>query len=343
LIELAISLGGDKPSRRIRAAEHHFKAGDADRAGTLLESTIDELRPGLLRGIALNLLAGIRIYDDTFVEGAAILKRALEDAAANPALRIQTLLSLAFAQGMSGEFDDSLGNAREALAHAEQLGYPPLISRALAMLVNTAFLYGHGVDEPSLQRALELEDVTADIPIPFCASAVNALIYAWTGQLNIAARQMAAVRDRCVERGAENDMMAVTGYCTLIEMWRGNFAEAAVLADDTMERAEQVGGSRTIALTVRAAVAAYAGREQQARTDAAAALALARECSSPRLAEWPTMILGFLEVSLGNYTQALTNLEPMRRRFRLASRQRDHDRRVHSRRRRGDGRVGSSR
>ena len=303
MIELAISLGGDKPSRRIRAAEHHFKAGDADRARTLLESTIDELRPGLLRGIALNLLAGIRIYDDTFVEGAAILKRALEDAAANPALRIQTLLSLAFAQGMSGEFDDSLGNAREAVAHAEQLGYPPLISRALAMLVNTAFLYGHGVDEANLQRALELEDITADAPIPFCASAVNALIYAWTGQLNIAARQMAAVRDRCVERGAENDMMAVTGYCTLIEMWRGNFAEAAVLADDTMERAEQVGGSRTIALTVRAAVAAYAGREQQARADAAAALALARECSSPRLAEWPTMILGFLEVSLGSYAR----------------------------------------
>ena len=311
LIELAISLGGDKPSRRIRAAEHHFKAGDADRARTLLESTIDELRPGLLRGIALNLLAGIRIYDDTFVEGAAILKRALEDADANPALQIQTLLSLAFVQGMSGEFDDSLGNAREAVAHAEQLGYPPLISRALAMLVNTAFLYGHGVDEANLQRALELEDITADIPLPFCASAVNALIYAWTGQLNIAARQMAAVRDRCVERGAENDMMAVTGYCTLIEMWRGNFAEAAVLADDTMERAEQVGGSRTIALTVRAAVAAYTGREQQARADAAAALALARECSSPRLAEWPTMSLGFLEVSLGNYTQALTNLEPM--------------------------------
>ena len=311
LIELAISLGGDKPSRRIRAAEHHFKAGDADRARTLLESTIDELRPGLLRGIALNLLAGIRVYDDTFVEGAAILKRALEDADANPALQIQTLLSLAFVQGMSGEFDDSLGNAREAVAHAEQLGYPPLISRALAMLVNTAFLYGHGVDEANLQRALELEDVTADIPLPFCASAVNALIYAWTGQLNTAARQMAAVRDRCVERGAENDMMAVTGYCTLIEMWRGNFAEAAVLADDTMERAEQVGGSRTIALTVRAAVAAYTGREQQARADAAAALALARECSSPRLAEWPTMSLGFLEVSLGNYAQALTNLEPM--------------------------------
>ena len=30
LLELAIGLGGDTPVRRIRAAEHHFKAGDAE-------------------------------------------------------------------------------------------------------------------------------------------------------------------------------------------------------------------------------------------------------------------------------------------------------------------------
>jgi DNA-binding CsgD family transcriptional regulator len=122
---------------------------------------------------------------------------------------------------------------------------------------------------------------------------------------------MAEVRDRCVERGAENDMMAVTACSTLIEMWRGNFGEAATLAEDTMERAEQVGGSRTIALIVRAAVNAYIGRERDARADAEAALTIARECGSPRLAEWPTMSLGFLEVSLGNYAQALTTLQPM--------------------------------
>ena len=152
---------------------------------------------------------------------------------------------------------------------------------------------------------------TIDVPIPFCASAVNALINAWTGQLNVARRQMAAVRDRCVEWGAENHLMVVTGYCTLIEIWRGDFAEAALLAEDSFERAEQVGGSRAIALTVRAAVAAYAGREQEARADAAAALRIAEVCHSPRLAEWPTMSLGFLEVSLGRYAEALTTLQPM--------------------------------
>ncbi|MDT5017778.1 MAG: hypothetical protein QOD39_3938, partial [Mycobacterium sp.] len=246
-----------------------------------------------------------------FVEAAELLERARADAETYPALLVQTLVSLTFAQGMSGRFEDSLDNARQAVSHAEALGYPPLISQALAMMVNASFLYGNGVDEDSLRRAVELEDLNADAPIPFSPSAVNALIYAWTGQLNIARRQMAAVRDRCVERGAENDLMAVGGYCTLIEIWRGNFAEAALLAEDTMERAAQVGGSRTIALTVRAAVATYIGREDQARADAAAALAIADECGVPRLAEWPTMSLGFLEVSLGRYAEALTTLQPM--------------------------------
>jgi ATP/maltotriose-dependent transcriptional regulator MalT len=256
-------------------------------------------------------MAGIRIYDDTFVDAAALLERALVDAEHNPPLLVQTLMSLAFAQGMAGQFEASLRNARDAVTHAEAMRYPPLVSRALAMLVNTTFLYGHGIDEASLQRALALEDPDVDVPIPFCASAVNALVLAWTGQLDEARSGMDAVRSRCIERGAENDMMAVTGYCTLIEIWRGNFAEAAVLAEDTMERAEQVGGSRTIALTVRAAVHTYAGREPQARADAAAALAIAHECESPRLAEWPTMSLGLLEVSLGRYAEALTALQPM--------------------------------
>jgi DNA-binding CsgD family transcriptional regulator len=311
LVELAIGLGGDKPSRRIRAAEHHFKAGDAARAHTLLESTVDQLQPGPLRGIALNLMAGIRIYNDTFVDAAVLLERAQADAENNPPLLVQTLMTLAFAQGMAGQFDKSLRNARDAVTHAEELGYPPLVSRALAMLVNATFLYGHGIDEASLQRALALEDPDVDVPIPFCASAVNALVLAWTGHLDEARSGMDAVRLRCIERGAENDMMAVSGYCTLIEIWRGNFGGAAVLAEDTMERAEQVGGSRTIALTVRAAVHAYAGREPQARADAAAAFAIARKCGSPRLAEWPMMSVGFLEVSLGRYAEALIALQPM--------------------------------
>jgi DNA-binding CsgD family transcriptional regulator len=311
LLELAIQLGGDKPSRRIRAAEQHFKAGDAGRARTLLESTIDDLKPGLLRAVALNLLAGIRVYDDNFSDAAALLKRAVVDAEINDAVLVQTLIMLAFTEGMSADFDDSYANAGRAVKHAEQLGVPVLISRALAMWANLTFQYGRGVDEDSIRRAVELEDPSLDVPMPLCASAIQALLLAWTGRLDEAREAMMVVRNRCVDRGAESDLMAVSGYLTLIEMWRGNFVEATALAEETMERAEQVGGSCAIALTVRGAVAAYAGREQEARADAAAAIEVSERCNCARLAEWPRTSLGFLELSLGNHDEALKAMQPL--------------------------------
>ena len=66
-------------------------------------------------------MAGIRIYDNTFVDAAALLERALVDAEHNPPLLVQTLMSLAFAQGMAGQFEASLRNARDAVTHAEAM------------------------------------------------------------------------------------------------------------------------------------------------------------------------------------------------------------------------------
>jgi hypothetical protein len=37
LLDLAIKLGGDTPSRRIRSAGHHLRAGDTERAHAVLE------------------------------------------------------------------------------------------------------------------------------------------------------------------------------------------------------------------------------------------------------------------------------------------------------------------
>jgi DNA-binding CsgD family transcriptional regulator len=58
---------------------------------------------------------------------------------------------------------------------------------------------------------------------------------------------------------------------------------------------------------------AYLGRVQVSRDAARHALEIANRTASARLAEWPMMIVGFLEVSLGHYAEALAVLEPMRR------------------------------
>jgi DNA-binding CsgD family transcriptional regulator len=62
-------------------------------------------------------------------------------------------------------------------------------------------------------------------------------------------------------------------------------------------------------------VATYTGRERDAREAAHAALEVAEQCGSPRLADWSSISLGFLEVSLGNYEQALMALQPLMSRF----------------------------
>ena len=62
-------------------------------------------------------------------------------------------------------------------------------------------------------------------------------------------------------------------------------------------------------------MAAHTGRQSETREAARAAIDLARRCGSPRLADWSSISLGFLEVSLGNYAEALTALQPLMARF----------------------------
>jgi DNA-binding NarL/FixJ family response regulator len=111
--------------------------------------------------------------------------------------------------------------------------------------------------------------------------------------------------------------MFIDLHSTLIEVWRGDFTDAAQIAKDAMERAEQLGGDHALVIadTIGAVVAAYAGREEEARTHARAAIEKASRCGSPRLADQAIMSLGFLEVSLGNNADALTTLEPLVARF----------------------------
>jgi DNA-binding CsgD family transcriptional regulator len=141
----------------------------------------------------------------------------------------------------------------------------------------------------------------------------NALLLAWTGELERAHEAMLAIRRRFIERGEENDLVFVAFHSALLEIWRGDFTEATLVAEDAMERALQLNGDLPlfVALTIRAALGAYAGRGDEARADATNAFAAGRRSHSDTLSEWPVTVLGFLDVSLGNYQAALTTLEPL--------------------------------
>jgi DNA-binding CsgD family transcriptional regulator len=317
LVELAIGLGGDTPERRIRAADLYIHAGDLPHASALLDRVVDTAPRGLHRAMALNLLAGMQIHRSSFATAVEMLNEALNNATEHLEVRVRTMLLLSFAEINAGEFVHAMQHSERAVILAEGIDNPDLTSQVLSMRALVTSMCGNGFDETALRRANALENPDSEAPITLRASATHAVLMSWAGQLDEAAEQMSAVRRRCTDRGAETDLVFVAYFTTLINVWLGRYADAASFADETVERAQQLGGDhlQVVGMTVQAVVSAYAGGEAETRTAVVTAIELAQRCGAPRLADWASISLGFLEVSLGNHAEAITALAPLIARF----------------------------
>ncbi|MEV7965440.1 AAA family ATPase [Sphaerisporangium sp. NPDC088356] len=313
LLDLAVELGADAPERRIRSAQHHFDAGDPVRARTMLEEVVAALAPGRLRAEALRLLATLRLHDDDYREAASYLQRALDETGTDRWLRVRILIELLYVLVNLGRIPDANQLTGSTVADAEGLGDPGLLANALAGAVMIRFLSGGGLDEPTLRRALELENRDVPAPIMLRPSLISSLLLGWTGRLDQARDQLVALRRSCLDRGEESDLMFGAFHHVIVECWRGNLAEAHLIAEDTLERAWQLGTGLpfAVALSTHATVAAYAGRTDEARRAAREALVIFERGSCLAVTVWPTITLGFLEVSLGNYEAAAATLGPL--------------------------------
>ena len=313
LLELAVGLGADAPERHIRLAQHYFDAGDPVRARTILEETLAVLGPGLTRAEALLLLATVRLHDDSYRESADLLEQARGQAGADLRLRVQISIELLFVLVNLGRIPDALRLIDDTAADSERLGDPHLLAKALAASVMIRFLSGQGLDESTLRRALELEEPDIPTPVMLRPMLISSLLLGWTGLLDEARHGLLAIRRRCIERGEESDLMFSAFHTVILECWRGNLADARLIAEDTMERASQLGTNipLAIALATQANVAAYAGLVEETRRSASEALSIFERGSCLAVTVWPMVTLGFLEVSLGDYGAAAATLGPL--------------------------------
>lgn len=314
LLELAMRLGGDTPDRQIRAAVHHYNAGETARARALLNHIVERHSPKPLRAAALRLLGLWALLDGSSRDAATLLDKALNDTGDDLALRVQILVPLAYARFNVGRPDDAASCIADAVRTAERIGQPQLLSEALAMHALVGFYLGEGLDEPALARALELEDREAPVSALLTATVQSAVLLGGSGQLDMARDELLAIRRHGIERGEEIELMMFALHAGLNEIWRGNFDDAALIAEDVAERAMQFGGDIPLAVApmLQSAVAAYGGQEFEARREATEALTICHRCDSPFLVTvWPITTLGFLDVSLGNYDAALTTLKPL--------------------------------
>lgn len=316
LVELAIGLGGDTPIRRIVAGNYHLSAGDPERARDILAPTLATTPPGAVRSMALALLAGIGVYTAGFLEAERCVREALDGlagVAGNPAVSVGLYLMLAFAQINDGRLDEAADALQTAHAQADELGSATLISQVLSMETVLGCFRGNGIDPAGRARALQLEDPSPDTPIVFRASANEIQLRAWEGDLDGAHELMKHSLQTSADWGAEAELLFLSIHVVLIALWRAELVEAETVTAEMYERAQQLGGDSSLAigLTLKTAVAAFRGRVEDTHSFGTAALDIAARLGTWKVGEWPSMFLGFLEVSQCRYAEALEFIDPL--------------------------------
>lgn len=313
LLDLSVRLGGDTPGRRLRMARHLFDAGDPHRARRTAEEVVATLAPGETRAVALHLLAIIRLHDDSYMEAAALLERALAEPDVEPRQRVRISVDQLFVLVNLGRIQDALELTVPTVSDAENADDAALLGEALAGTVMVRFLSGLGLDEAMLTHALELEDRESASAIMVRPSLIAGLVRAWTGQLDKAENDLVNLRRQAIERGAESDLMFMAFHHVMVDCWRGSLTEARLLAQDTAERARQLGTDIPLAIarSVEAVVAAYEGDADRCREAATRALSIFERGGSLAVRVWPLVTLGFVEVSGADYPAALQALGPL--------------------------------
>lgn len=230
LLELAIGLGGDTASRRVRAAESYFRAGLLAAAARVLPGDANAVPAGPLRCLTLMLTGAMRAYDDDLVAAVDAMTRAFDEATGNAVLQTICAMRLTLGLHMLGRLSEAIAFGRVAVQRSEEAALPGLRSQALSIWVVASFVHGLGLDREALRTALELEDPNDDATTWFRASAVEAMLLAWMGELQIARTKLCAVQKAMHSGGTELDIIWAANHLSMIDVWLGRYAEASASA-----------------------------------------------------------------------------------------------------------------
>jgi DNA-binding CsgD family transcriptional regulator len=298
--------------RRIEAAEHHFRAGDLERARTLLSELVSDPECGALRAQARFLLASVCYHEHSSPEALDLLERAREEAGSDMELSTTIDLELAFVHESCGDTDAADAPAKRALAQAEHLGDTALLAEGLAVSAMVDFLLGRGMDE-RIDRALALEDPDRQVPVIIRPSLIAGHLDLYVGELDRAGDRLHALRRRVIERGEETDLPFVCTSLAWLECRRANLEMAAQVAEEGLNSAHQLASESHIgyALACVAFVDAYRGNESAARASAEEALSHFDATGWHHIPIWALSGLGALELSLGNFEAADRALAPL--------------------------------
>ncbi len=310
----------DLRRRTLDASGYLFDAGDAPRAIALLEEAAASAPPGRGRAEILfrlssmswmNLERGVRDP----------LERALTEAGDDAELLSGIHLDLAWVDFYQGDLAAASEHARRSVDGAAGIADPATKADALSTFGMVEFLLGRAASD-TMSQALELQDVGmeggswTEASVYTTPRSVIGLQQMWAGRLDEARATFEHELAEYERHAMFTVRQEVLCYLAELECRAGRWRLAEAYAAEAMETVVESGQTATQSHVVRfnqALAAAHLGQVDAARAWATEGVRLALSNDDAFNANWNRAVLGFLALSLAEFEQAHTHLEPVTR------------------------------
>jgi DNA-binding CsgD family transcriptional regulator len=208
---------------------------------------------------------------------------------------------------------DALGHARAALEHAERVTDPELLARAIAR-VAMAETWTLEVTRGLLERGVEIEEgLESSLEFHESPRVTLARRLMCLSDFDGARPILEAAEAEAALRGDEGTRGHVLFHLFQVEWFTGRWDAAGRHAGAALELADQLGDEqyRGIARYAQALLGAHRGRVADAGAAAQEALSIAEAISDALFALQSRTVLGFLELSEGDFEAADRELRPL--------------------------------
>lgn len=318
LAELAAGLSEDaalRSDRLLRAAEWHREVGEVPRARALAEPLLGTLEAGAPRARLLLLLAQTEM---SFETAERHLVEGLDAAGAHPALAAAMFYWMSVMALLTGRVGVAVERAGQALARATVAEDPGAEVAALSLTSLVRTLAGLPVADADLHRAIRIERTLANPVTVNRPGMVLALMLTRSDRADEARSLYTAMLTEAAEAGLEEPISEVCLFRSLLEWRAGAWDRAAEFAErgHLITRSLGIPQREGTFLYLKALLAASAGREDEARSVAAAAIARAEATHDAIWEIESRTVLGILELSVGNPRAARDELGPLPARLR---------------------------
>jgi len=271
--------------RRITAAEHSRYAGDMEKAAVLLEEVVGSSQPGRIRAEALTQLAGARGMKEGFPVAVSLLSDALAEPRLEPSQEVNILCELAWMAQLGGDNRAGTRYADDALALAERLADPAILTIALATVAQNRFARTGGIRHDLLDRALELEQTLdgdgyaaarwstwtwhAGLPMRLSPSRVTRALLLGRSDRHDESRALWRVLTAEARERADPDVVRCLFHRAQTEMTSGAWDMAAHLCAEAIQLTRQIGLEvfEPLCESILAEIDAYRGETERARRE----------------------------------------------------------------------------